>query len=742
MICVRSSLDSYLRGNLISVIEPLAFSGLTKLEKLYLNANKLKVLSPAVFKETPNLKLLYLDQNLLHFEESESFPYLERLDWIDLGHNNLTVVSSHLLVNLVNLTKLHMQNNLIERIDPMAFAFNKKLSEVNLNDNRLESLPENLFLGLTQLLLLDLSMNTRVTNLPLKLFHDLKLLKSLNLTGISISNINRFHFSRNRNLSHLYFSRFKYCLFAPQARICHPSSDGVSSLEHLLVYPILRVSVWIVAFFTCLGNLTVITWRSVSRNEDAVLSLFVKNLSFADLLMGVYLVSIGLNDIGFQDQYLLYALEWMSSWKCSAIGFLAMTSSELSVLILTVVAIERYRSIAFNSRLLTLASARFLVIIVWMIALSIAGYPLIMRSSRTFYSSSVADEMIHGSTGYYGSNGLCFPLHIDDPYSSGWTFSAFVFLGVNLIAVLVMLILYTRMFLILNRDRTHSRPGCVDKHKEDVILALRFFFIVFTDCLCWLPIVVIKVIAFTSLTISPVMYAWVVVFVLPINSALNPILYTMAAPTEMRKRIMKQMSQALSKFSCCCWLFCPSCLNVVFRRDSNNSCTPEANVVEVYDNGNDDQVKRPSNVSLTSTLNHSMTNCNSNCGSRRGSVVKPLLNPNSNQSTLVSNCSLVSVSPSNNSSGLEIETVLDRSSQTFTHSEKPRRKRSLHIDIGERFMMNETFIESEPTTASTILSVTDTLSPKRPSPSRLNALNRSSHGTSKKDKKQVLTKEK
>lgn len=35
------------------------------------------------------------------------------------------------------------------------------------------------------------------------------------------------------------------------------------------------------------------------------------------------------------------------------------------------------------------------------------------------------------------------------------------------------------------------------------------------------------------------MNAWLVVFVLPINSALNPVIYTIAAPTEVHHRLYK-----------------------------------------------------------------------------------------------------------------------------------------------------------------------------------------------------------
>ena len=76
-----------------------------------------------------------------------------------------------------------------------------------------------------------------------------------------------------------YFKKFQYCSYAPYVRICYPKTDGVSSTEHLLEWPILRLSVWIVAISTCAANSVVFTWRVISKKEDRVLSLFIKNLS-------------------------------------------------------------------------------------------------------------------------------------------------------------------------------------------------------------------------------------------------------------------------------------------------------------------------------------------------------------------------------------------------------------------------------------------------------------------------------
>ena len=47
--------------------------------------------------------------------------------------------------------------------------------------------------------------------------------------------------------------------------------------------------------------------------------------------MGLYLVVIGTQDSQFRDNYQKEAHGWMSSWKCTFIGVVAMTSSEVSL---------------------------------------------------------------------------------------------------------------------------------------------------------------------------------------------------------------------------------------------------------------------------------------------------------------------------------------------------------------------------------------------------------------------------
>jgi leucine-rich repeat-containing G protein-coupled receptor 8 len=52
--------------------------------------------------------------------------------------------------------------------------------------------------------------------------------------------------------------------------------------------------------------------------------------------MGLYLFIIGLEDIRFRNNYNQEANAWISSWSCTFLGILAMTSSEVNILFINV----------------------------------------------------------------------------------------------------------------------------------------------------------------------------------------------------------------------------------------------------------------------------------------------------------------------------------------------------------------------------------------------------------------------
>ncbi|XP_070299605.1 relaxin receptor 2-like [Salvelinus sp. IW2-2015] len=99
----------------------------------------------------------------------------------------------------------------------------------------------------------------------------------------------------------------------------------------------------------------------------------------ADCLMGVYLFFVGVFDVKFRGEYNRNALLWMESVECRTIGFLAMLSSEVSVLLLTYLTLEKFLVIVFPFSHLRPGKLQTVVVLVsiWVLGFIIAVVPLL-----------------------------------------------------------------------------------------------------------------------------------------------------------------------------------------------------------------------------------------------------------------------------------------------------------------------------------------------------------------------------
>nr|XP_033801768.1 relaxin receptor 1-like [Geotrypetes seraphini] len=539
-----------LQRNRIHAISSRAFSGLFKLRKLFLSHNRITALKPGVFKDLHELEWLILDNNKITKITAGSFTGLQslyflymlnnsiselpkssicaempQLNWLDLEGNRMKTIRRSVFQQCITVLILH--GNRIRKIQQGALSMLTKLVELDVSANQLERLHPLLFSQLQDLQLLNISFN------PLKQIHEdqfdsLTHLQSLSLEGVEIPNIQNRMFARLVNLSHIYFKRFQYCSHAPHIRSCKPNTDGISSFENLLANIVLRVFVWVMACVTCFGNLFVICMRSFVVTENCCHTLSIKSLCCADCLMGLYLFFIGAYDRKYHGEYNKYAHAWMESNQCKMIGSLAMLSSEVSVMLLTYMTLEKFFCIVFpfnhhrvgKKQMLSTHTA------IWTLGFLISIIPFFSQES-------------FGN--FYGRNGVCFPLHSEvTEKQAAREYAASIFLGLNLLAFIIVVVSYTSMFYSIHQTRAKTVERSV--LSREVAIAKRFFFIVFTDALCWIPIFLLKTISLMQVEVPGIVTSWVVIFILPINSALNPILYTLTTPS-----FQERLKQCLQK---------------------------------------------------------------------------------------------------------------------------------------------------------------------------------------------------
>ncbi|XP_056602822.1 relaxin receptor 2 isoform X4 [Triplophysa dalaica] len=555
----------HLESNSIEMISKRAFSGLFSLRKLFLTQNRILSLKAGIFSDLCSLEWLILDENRISSLRQKSFEGLKslfflsllnnsveqfpktsiclemsRLNWLEMEGNRISSLWASSFKNCSSLTVLALRRNHISSIEEGTFADMHKLIDLDVSVNQIQDLHPSLFQNLQNLKQLDWTRRepkrrqldkktiiylnktkqkpTRgnISNNPLghiysNQFDSLVNLQSLSMEEVEIPDISIRMFRPLNNLTHIYFKRFEFCGYSPNVRSCKPNTDGISSFENLLANIILRVFVWVVAFIICFGNIFVICLRSCIASENQHHTMAIKSLCCADCLMGVYLLFIGAFDIKYCGEYNRHAQIWMESLSCQLIGSLAMLSTEVSVMMLTYMTLEKYLCIVFPfqhyraGRKQTLCSLTF----IWLLGFIIAVIP--------FW-----DKQTFGN--FYGRNGVCFPLHSDQTEKPGARcYSTAIFLGLNLLAFVMIVFSYSSMFYSVQKTAKTASQTVFDR---EVSIAKRFFFIVFTDAMCWIPIFLLKILSLLRVQIAGTIILWVVIFILPINSALNPILYT------------------------------------------------------------------------------------------------------------------------------------------------------------------------------------------------------------------------
>ncbi|RXN28716.1 relaxin receptor 1-like protein [Labeo rohita] len=453
----------HLESNSIEIISKRAFSGLISLRKLFLSQNRIVSLKAGIFSDLSSLEWLILDENKISSLRQKSFEGLKSLFFLSLLNNSVEQFpKTSICLEMPRLNWLALRRNRISTIEEGTFADMHRLIDLNISNNPLAHIYDNQFDSLVNL-------------------------QSLSMEEVEIPNISIRMFRPLTNLTHIYFKRFEFCGYSPNVRSCKPNTDGISSFENLLANIILRVFVWVVAFIICFGNIFVICLRSCIASENQHHTMAIKSLCCADCLMGVYLLFIGAFDIKYCGEYNRHAQIWMESLSCQLIGSLAMLSTEVSVMMLTYMTLEKYLCIVFPfqhyraGRKQTLCSLTF----IWLLGFIIAVIP--------FW-----DKQTFGN--FYGRNGVCFPLHSDQTEKPGARcYSTAIFLGLNLLAFVMIVFSYSSMFYSVQKTAKTARQTVFDR---EVTIAKRFFFIVFTDAMCWIPIFLLKILSLLRVQIA------------------------------------------------------------------------------------------------------------------------------------------------------------------------------------------------------------------------------------------------
>ncbi|KAL4238889.1 hypothetical protein ACF0H5_003596 [Mactra antiquata] len=480
------------------------------------------------------------------------FPVMINLN---LSNCDIKQLSSGQFRLMPNLRKLDLSLNKIIKIPRRAFYGLTKLVQLNLLGNDgLISFESNAFYGLVSLkefVIVDSSISLIATyafsGLSLETLHicynyiheisagafsDLSV-RTIIFEGNTLVTFNEGIFNGILNLESLRSSAYKYCCVRPQylpEKDCLPEKDEFSSCDDLMRNSTLRIMLWVMGICALLGNVLAIIYRIVLDRERLKLGygIFVTNLAVSDLFMGVYLLIIAIADTSYRNRYIFMDEYWRNSVWCSCAGVLSTLSSEASVLFLCLITLDRvivikspFSALRFTSRKAITAAT-----LAWIVSFSISVTPLF---AADYFENK-----------FYSKSGVCVALPLTRDRPPGWLYSVIVFIGVNFVTFIVIafgqMSIYLEIKAVSSKISKKRSGRSKANRRRELLIARNLLMVVATDFFCWFPVGCMGMLAMNGHVIPGDVYAWVAVFILPVNSALNPIIYTLTSIRGRRKQ--------------------------------------------------------------------------------------------------------------------------------------------------------------------------------------------------------------
>ncbi|KAL8595638.1 hypothetical protein ACOMHN_025674 [Nucella lapillus] len=332
---------------------------LVNLKYLDLSYNKLYTVNLAVFLGLENLQTLSLSNNPL--TSISVGPPSDRqysdLQALDLSFTTLAVLETRVFSVVPGLKKLNLTSTSIHTISPDGFQLPQHLTELFMDGSFVKTFPSDIFKDLSSL----------------------RYISPQNYK-LCCSEILPYNFDQSN---------------------CIAARDEISSCEDLLQSWTYRGFLGLIACLSLMGNAACCCARffASSLASSSGFSVFVTNLTVADFLMGVYIAIIGVADHQFHGKYLCNDDMWKNSATCKGAICLSLLSSEVSVLIIWFITLDRFIVLHFPFNIVRFdkTSAAVASLFIWLAGFLLAVLPLLPKTSHWQF---------------YSQTGICIPLPV------------------------------------------------------------------------------------------------------------------------------------------------------------------------------------------------------------------------------------------------------------------------------------------------------------------------------------------
>ncbi|XP_038047561.1 uncharacterized protein LOC119721553 [Patiria miniata] len=478
----------------------------------------------------------------------------KRTQALELTHGEIHTLELGGFKGLHYLEALYLTDNHIQWIQQGAFA-GLNITYLDISNNNITMIDSPIFYELEQLETL-MMVNVPIMSISASAFLGLSNLETLviitKLRGDMFIEVEKGAFQELKSLQTVYVDDYRLCCDLAELEHFSVEEDcrttelqpPLNLCGSLLQNHVLRVALWVLGLSALFGNVVVIIWRikgAGGRGGKKTHSFMVLNLAISDFMMGVYMLMIAGADLSYGEAYFRTATVWRSSVVCKIAGVISVLSSEASVFFVTLISIDCFLCIVFPFSGIHLRdrSTKIVVCSLWFVAVCLSVVPTFsVRPDSDLYGLSDVCIGLPFTTKAAGADSIQAELNTNNPLGSqqltlnvgtdkkpAWILSVVLFLGVNLVCFLVVFCCYVAIFVSVKRSSKLVRKSA--HRNREIKMAVKMAVIVGTDFACWMPVIIMGILSQTNtIEIGADMYGWIVVFILPINSSLNPYLYT------------------------------------------------------------------------------------------------------------------------------------------------------------------------------------------------------------------------
>ena len=353
-----------------------------------------------------------------------------------------------------------------------------------------------------------------------------------------------------------------------------------SSRSQLSSNLIITISLWIMSLVGVIGNITVFVYtvgRLVRVRHGTHSSIkranfiLILNLNVADFFTSLYLLVIGSKNAAYSGIYCYKDLEWRTSNTCNFLGAFVVFSTEASLLMLILMTSQRlYTSIDSLKRTSIRLKLVFVgVVMMWCVSALIAALPLVLPhlfierywvqskyfnlplvelpvfneffrnlvlitepsnttalepnfNFRSFLETNYPQFRIQADYGYFNENSFCIPHFYASFGDKGWYYPTLMVI-INMIAFIYVIVAYIYIYKITTRDFGRNDQDLSSMRT----LQKRITKLVLTNVAIWFPICIASYVQLgIHMEYPPIVFIVTAVYLFPLNSVLNPLLYS------------------------------------------------------------------------------------------------------------------------------------------------------------------------------------------------------------------------